>query len=86
MLLDDALVWFDLEGALGVDVIMAPDSDVFREDCEAMTVILVGERKDEMRTSGRLWNEHRGGVFWFKSRLLAPNTQEWNVQIEWNVA
>ena len=39
MLLDEALVWFDLGGALGVGVSMASDLGVLGEDCEAMVVI-----------------------------------------------
>ena len=39
MLFDDALVWFDLEGALGVGVSMASDLGVLGEVCEAMVVI-----------------------------------------------
>jgi len=38
-LLDDARVWLDLEGALGVGVSMVSDFDIFGEDCEAMVVI-----------------------------------------------
>ena len=38
-LLDEALVWFDLEGALGVGVSMASDLGVLGEVCEAMMVI-----------------------------------------------
>ena len=38
-LLDDARVWLDLEGALGVGVSMASDFVVLGEDCEAMVVI-----------------------------------------------
>jgi len=39
-LLDEALVWFDLEGALGVGVSMASDLGVLGEVYEAMVVIL----------------------------------------------
>jgi len=39
-LLEEALVWLDLEGALGEGVTMASDCGVFGEVCEAMTVIL----------------------------------------------
>ena len=39
-LLDEALVWFDLEGALGVGVSMASDLGVLSEVCEAMVVSL----------------------------------------------
>ena len=39
-LLDEALVWFDLEGALGVGVSMASDLRVLGEVCKAMMVIL----------------------------------------------
>ena len=42
-------------------------------------VISVEQRKDEMKTGGRLENEQIGDAFQFKSRLFAPNTQEWNV-------
>ena len=78
-LLNDARDWLDLEGALGVDVTMASDLGVFGEDCEAMMVISVEERKDEMKTGGRIENEQMGEAFRYKSRLFAPNTQEWNV-------
>ena len=40
-LLDEALVWLDLEGALGVGVSMASDLGVLGEVCEAMVVISV---------------------------------------------
>ena len=40
-LLEDAGDWFDLEGALGMEVSMVSDLGVFREDCEVMVVILV---------------------------------------------
>ena len=36
---DEALVWLDLEGALGVGVSMASDLGVLGEVCEAMVVI-----------------------------------------------
>ena len=39
-LLDEALVWFDLEDALGVGVSMGSDLGVLGEVCEAMMVIL----------------------------------------------
>ena len=39
ILLDDARVILDLEGALGVDVSMVSDFGVFGEDCEAMAII-----------------------------------------------
>jgi hypothetical protein len=52
-----------LEGALGVVVTMALDLGVFGEDCEAMMVISVEERKDEMKTGGRLENEQIGDAF-----------------------
>ena len=42
-------------------------------------MILVEERKDVMKTGGRLEDEQMGEAFQFKSRLLAPNTREWNV-------
>ena len=58
---------------------MASDLGVFGEDCEAMMVISVEERKDEMKTGGRIENEQMGEAFWFKSRLFTPNTQEWNI-------
>jgi hypothetical protein len=38
-LLDEALVWFDLEGSLGVGVFMALDLGILGEVCEAMMVI-----------------------------------------------
>ena len=78
-MLNDARDWLDLEGAHGVDVTMASDLGVFGEDCEAMMVISVEERKDVMKTSGRLEDEQMGEAFRFKSRLLTPNTREWNV-------
>ena len=51
-LLDEALVWFDLEGALGVGVSMASDLGVLGEVCEAMVLISgkgtrLGMRSDE---------------------------------------
>ena len=58
---------------------MASDLGVFGEDCEAMMVISVEERKDVMKTGGRLEDEQMGEAFRYKSRLFAPNTQEWNV-------
>ena len=36
---------------------MASDLGVFGEDCEAMMVISVEERKDEMKNGGRHENE-----------------------------
>ena len=42
-LLEDARDWFDLEGALGVEVSMVSDLGVFGEDCEVMCVISVEE-------------------------------------------
>ena len=62
-----------------MDVTMTSDFGVFGEDCEAMMVISVEERKDVMKTGGRLEDEQMGEAFQFKSRLLAPNTQEWNI-------
>ena len=50
MLLDEALVWFDLGGALGVGVSMASDSGVLGEVFEAMVVILEKETKFGMRS------------------------------------
>ena len=50
MLLDEARVWLDLEGALGVGVSMASDLGVLGEDCEAMVVILEKGRKHGMRS------------------------------------
>jgi hypothetical protein len=52
MLVDDARVWFDwfdLDGAFGVDVTLASDLGVFGEDCDAMAMISVEGRIDEMR-------------------------------------
>ena len=53
-LLNDARVWLDLEGVLGVGVSMASDFDVLREDCEAMVVISEKGMKLGMRSSERL--------------------------------
>ena len=53
-LLDEALVWFDLEGALGVGVSMASDLGVLREVCEAMVVILEKGMEFGMKSSGWL--------------------------------
>ena len=53
-LLDEALVWFDLEGALGVGVSMASDLGVLGDVCEAMVVILEKGMKLEMRSGERL--------------------------------
>jgi len=49
-MLDDAMVWLDLEGALGVGVSMALDLGVLGEVCEAMVVILEKETKFGMRS------------------------------------
>ena len=49
-LLDEALVWFDLEGALGVGVSMASDLGVLGEVCEAMVVISGKGTEFEMRS------------------------------------
>jgi len=54
MLLDEALVWFDLEGALGVGVSMASDLGVFGEVCEAMVVILEKGMEFGMKSGGWL--------------------------------
>ena len=62
-----------------MDVTMASNLGVFGEDCEATMVISVEERKDEMKNGGRLENEQMGEALWFKSRIFAQNTQEWNV-------
>ena len=53
-LLDEALVWFDLEGALGVGVSMASDLGVLGEVCEAMMVILEKRMEFGMETGGWL--------------------------------
>ena len=53
-LLDEALVWFDLEGALGVGVSMASDLGVLDEVCEAMMVILEKRMEFGMETGGWL--------------------------------
>ena len=50
-LLDEALVWLDLEGALGVGVSMASDLGVLGEVCEAMVVISEKGTKFGMRSS-----------------------------------
>ena len=55
-----------------MDVTMASDLGVFGEDCEAMMVISMEERKDEMKTGGRIENEQMGEAFRYKSRLFAP--------------
>ena len=49
-LLNEALVWWDLEGALGVCVSMASDLGVLGEVCEAMVVISEKGMKFEMRS------------------------------------
>ena len=56
-LLDEALVWFDLEGALGVGVSMASDLGVLGEVCEAMMVI--SEKGMEFRMETGEWLELR---------------------------
>ena len=86
MLLDDARVWLDLEGALGVGVSMVSDFGVFGEDCEAMAVISEERRMDGMEFGEKFWNEEGGGAFRFKSIHRAPITQERNVCTEVNVA
>ena len=53
-LLDDARVWLDLEGALGVGVSMASDFVVLGEDCEAMVVISEKGTRFGMRSDGKL--------------------------------
>ena len=85
-MLDDARVWLDLEGALGVDVSMVPDLGVFGEDCEAMAVISEERRMNGMESGEMLWNEEVGGAFRFKSTHRAPNTQELDVCTETNVS
>ena len=62
-LLNDARVWLDLEGALGVGVSMVSDFGVFGEDCEAMVVISEKGTKIGMRSGGRLWNEKKREPF-----------------------
>ena len=47
---DEALVWLDLEGALGVGVSMASDFGVLGEVCEAMVVISEKGTKFGMRS------------------------------------
>ena len=54
MLLDEALVWFDLGGALGVSVSMASDLGVLGEVCEAMVVILEKGMEFGMKSGGWL--------------------------------
>ena len=49
-LLDEALVWFDLEDALGVGVSMASDLGVLGEVCEALVVISEKGMKFGMRS------------------------------------
>ena len=75
-LLDDARVWLDLEGALGVGVSLVSDFGVFGEDCEAMAMISEKGMKLGMKSGGRLWNEEEEGAFRFKSTYRAPNTNE----------
>ena len=53
-LLDEALVWFDLEGALGVGVSMASDMGVLGEVCETMVVILEKGMEFGMKSGGWL--------------------------------
>ena len=53
-LLDEALVWFDLEGALGVGVSMASDLGVLGDVCEAMVVILEKGMEFGMKSGGWL--------------------------------
>ena len=50
MLLDEALVWLDLEGALGVGVSMASYLGGLGEVCEAMVVISEKGMKFGMRS------------------------------------
>ena len=85
-LLDDARVWLDLEGALGVGVSMALDFGVLGEDCEAMVVISEKGMKLRRRSGARLRNEEEERAFRFKSTHRAPNTQERNICAEVNVA
>ena len=85
-LLDDARVWLDLEGALGVGVSMASDFVVLGEDCEAMVVISEKGMKLRRRSGARLRNEEEERAFRFKSTHRAPKTQEQNVCAEVNVA
>ena len=54
MLLDEARVWLDLEGALGVGVSLASDLGVLGEDCEAMVVVLERSMKLRMRSDANL--------------------------------
>ena len=75
-LLDDARVWLDLEGALGVGVSMVSDFGVFGEDCEAMAMISEKGMMHRMGSGGRVWNEEGGGAFRFKSIHRAPITQD----------
>ena len=53
-LLDEAQVWFDLEGALGVGVSVASDLGVLSEVCEAMVVILEKGIEFGMKSGGWL--------------------------------
>jgi len=53
-LLDEALAWFDLEGALGVGVSMASDLGVLGDVCEAMVVILEKGMEFGMKSGGWL--------------------------------
>ena len=54
MLLDEARVWFDLDGALGVGVSISFDFGVLGEDCKAMVVILEKGMEFGMKSSGWL--------------------------------
>ena len=53
-LLDEALSWFDLEGALGVGVSMASDLAVLGDVCEATVVILEKGMVFGMKSGGWL--------------------------------
>ena len=75
-LLDEARVWLDFEGALGVGVSMASDLGVLGEDCKAMVVISEKEMKLRKRSGARLRNEEEEGAFRFKSTHHALNTQD----------
>ena len=75
-LLDEARVWLDLEGALGVGVSIASGLGVLGEDGEAMVVISEKGVKLGTRFGERVRTKEERGAFRFKSSHRAPNTQD----------
>jgi hypothetical protein len=71
-LLEDAQLWFDLEGAKGEGVDMGADFGVMGEDCEAMVVISESFKVRKAKGFGR----RRTGAFRFKTTLLHPILSE----------